>query len=268
MDTNKILSANLLDIIFEDRNKDYGAYELRKTYQHRIIKSLAITIALAGLTFAGSVLAKSLKPDKQGSLSWKTVELEELKSNEKKPEKLPEPDRPEPKTKTERVTEIKVVPDKEAPEDIPTEEDIKVAKVDVVKGGEIPDDGIQNEKNIDDNKDIIEVKHANDNEPVGIIEIEAKFIGDWNRFLIRNLNPEVPVQNGAPAGRHTVRIQFVVDKEGNVSDIKPLTDIGYGMEQEAIRVLRKATRWEPAIQSGYKVKAYRVQPITFEVTEE
>ena len=63
-------------------------------------------------------------------------------------------------------------------------------------------------------------------------------------------------------------MQFVVDEDGAVSDIKALTNHGYGLEQEAIRVLRKAKKWEPAIQNGRKVKAYRKQPITFQVTEE
>ena len=57
----------------------------------------------------------------------------------------------------------------------------------------------------------------------------------------------------------------MVDTNGTVSDIKPLTNLGYGMEQEAVRVLKKATKWEPAIQNGRKVKAYRRQKITFQV---
>jgi protein TonB len=59
-----------------------------------------------------------------------------------------------------------------------------------------------------------------------------------------------------------------VDKEGNVSDITPLTNQGYGMEEEAMRVLRlAANKWEPAIQNGYKAKAYHKQMITFEVVD-
>ena len=61
MQTNKILSADLLDIIFDGRNKDYGAYELRKTYQKRITKALLVTTAISLLIFAGSVLARSSK---------------------------------------------------------------------------------------------------------------------------------------------------------------------------------------------------------------
>ena len=69
-------------------------------------------------------------------------------------------------------------------------------------------------------------------------------------------------------GYYTVVVQFVVDIDGRISDIKPLTKHGYGLEEEAVRVLRKATKWEPGIQNGYPVKSYRKQPITFRVTSE
>jgi len=60
----------------------------------------------------------------------------------------------------------------------------------------------------------------------------------------------------------------VVDKEGNVSDVKPLTSHGYGMEDEAVRVIKKGPQWKPAIQNGRNVKAYRRQPITFQIEEQ
>ena len=87
-------------------------------------------------------------------------------------------------------------------------------------------------------------------------------------LLERNLNGSVATDNNAPDGRYSVVVQFVVDVEGNVSDIKTLTNHGYGLEAEALRVLRKAAKWEPAIQNGKKVKAYRKQVIVFEVTGE
>ena len=59
-----------------------------------------------------------------------------------------------------------------------------------------------------------------------------------------------------------------MDIDGTVSDIKALTNLGYGLEQEAIRVLKKAAKWKPAIQDGRQVKAYRKQAITFQVTTE
>jgi protein TonB len=63
-------------------------------------------------------------------------------------------------------------------------------------------------------------------------------------------------------------IQFVVDKDGNLSNMKALTHHGYGMEQEVLRVLLKSPKWLPAIQDGRQVKAYRKQPVTFQITEE
>jgi len=101
-----------------------------------------------------------------------------------------------------------------------------------------------------------------------IVEIPARFDGNWEKFLLRNLNAEVPIENGAPEGSYTVVVQFVVDIDGRISDIEPLTKHGYGLEEEAVRVLRKATKWEPGIQNGYPVKSYRKQPITFRVTSE
>ncbi|HRN48332.1 MAG TPA: energy transducer TonB [Niabella sp.] len=62
-------------------------------------------------------------------------------------------------------------------------------------------------------------------------------------------------------------VQFIVDKEGDVSDVKPLTHVGHGMEQEAVRVIKNSGRWKPAIQNGREVKAYRRQPITFQIQE-
>ncbi|HET9429556.1 MAG TPA: energy transducer TonB, partial [Chitinophagaceae bacterium] len=66
----------------------------------------------------------------------------------------------------------------------------------------------------------------------------------------------------------TVWVQFIVDKEGAISDVKALSNHGYGMEEEAVKVIRKGPAWIPAIQNGRAVKAYRKQPITFVVTGE
>ncbi len=90
----------------------------------------------------------------------------------------------------------------------------------------------------------------------------------WQKFLERNLNALVPVDNGAPAGQYTVRVRFIVDKEGKVSDLQAITKHGYGMEEEVIRVIKKGPAWIPAIQGGRYVKAYKEQPVTFMVTED
>lgn len=97
-------------------------------------------------------------------------------------------------------------------------------------------------------------------------EREASFKdgeGAWRQYIQRKLNPQVPIYNRAKPGTYTVLIQFVVSTDGSIKDLKPLTGFGFGMEQEAMRVIRSAPKWNPAVQFGRNVNAYRLQPITF-----
>ena len=103
------------------------------------------------------------------------------------------------------------------------------------------------------------------------MQVEAKFPGGqaaWTKFLERNLNNQTPADNGAAPGNYTVTVSFLVDKEGNISQVQALTDPGYGCAQEAVRVIQKGPKWEPAIQNGRKVIYRQKQNITFQVTEQ
>lgn len=272
MQTNKILSASLLDILFDGRNKAYGAYDLRATYEKRIKKAILITFTITVLAIGSTVLANSFRKSESNYRMGPEIELSNL-PDEKKPEKLPEPPKePEQQTvKTEKLTPPVITPDEEVQTPPPSQTDLEDALIGQDKVDGIPDDGIEKPAVISDGqgKGVIETKtEPENNEPLTIVEIPAKFTGDWRKFLLRNLNPDVPMEKGAPAGRYSVIIRFVVDKEGNVSDITPLTSEGYGMEEEAMRVLRlAANKWEPAIQNGYRAKAFHKQMITFEVVD-
>jgi hypothetical protein len=101
------------------------------------------------------------------------------------------------------------------------------------------------------------------------IEISvADSIDNRIKFLEKNLDPGVPIRNKAPEGTYTVIVQFVSDKEGNVSDARPLTAHGYGMEEEVLRLIKKSPRWIPATQNERMVKTYRKQTVTFRVIRE
>lgn len=93
---------------------------------------------------------------------------------------------------------------------------------------------------------------------------------NWEAALREKINPLVLIENKAPDGRYTVAIQYVYDKEGNLSDLKPITSQGYGMEQEVIRILKKGfTRWTPAPQEKISTKkAYNKLFVTFIKTNE
>ena len=98
------------------------------------------------------------------------------------------------------------------------------------------------------------------------VEQEAGFPGGqegWKQYLQKGLNAAVTSDNGAPDGSYAVELQFIVNMDGSLSDIKTLTKHGYGMEEEAIRFLSKGPKWIPAQQNGNKVVSYRKQKITF-----
>jgi periplasmic protein TonB len=80
------------------------------------------------------------------------------------------------------------------------------------------------------------------------------------------LNAQVTQDNNAPPGVYQVIVRFIVAKDGSISDVVAETNHGYGMEKEAVRAISKGPKWTPAQQNGNIVKAYRRQPITFQVT--
>lgn len=85
----------------------------------------------------------------------------------------------------------------------------------------------------------------------------------WRNFLFNNLQSEVPIENGAPSGMYNVIIGLIIEKDGTLSEIKPLTNFGYGMEEEAVRVISKSGKWKPGMQSSKIVRSYLRQPIIF-----
>ncbi|MFT3904429.1 MAG: energy transducer TonB [Niabella sp.] len=281
MEANKILTTDFLDLLFEGRNKAYGAYELRKTYSKRIWMALAIT-ALAFVAIAGGFMLKStLKKDnvEKAKITEVTIqnidEAKEEKKNEPPPPPPPPPPKqaPPPKIEMKAFTPPKVVKDEEVKTPPPAVEELKDTKIGAINQEGVKDLGIvAPPAAVDAGKGIVEVVKKPDPEPEIFtkVEIDAEYPGGnnaWRNYLDRNLRPDVPVENGAPPGSYQVMIQFVVDVAGVVSDVKALTNHGYGMEGEAIRVIKKSGKWTPAQQNGRQVKAYRKQPITFQVME-
>ena len=100
MEANKILSADVLDLIFENRNKDYGAYDLRKTYNRRITRALIVTASIALLALLGSVLASSLGANNKKKFKQQEINLQDIKQKE---EEKPPPPPPPPKVEPPKV---------------------------------------------------------------------------------------------------------------------------------------------------------------------
>jgi len=278
MEVNKILTADILDIIFEGRNKDYGAYELRKTYNRRILRAMIFMIAILILLFVGFLVANKISETSKNEVVVQDVQLEEIKQEEKKEEPPPPPPPPKPeppKVEITKFTPPKIVKDEEVKEE---EKPPEVEKLEDTKIGAINQEGIKDEGIVappvaDAGKGVIEAPKkdlTNYDEIFTKVEIESSYPGGpgaWMRYLNKTFRYPQEAQENEIQG--TVVVQFIVDKEGNVSEVEAVSGpTNGGLRDEAIRVIKKSGKWEPAVQNGRKVKSYKKQPITFKLEAE
>ena len=273
MEANKIMNADILDILFDGRNKAYGAYELRKSYNKRMIRALITMLAVCLIIFIGSAIAKKIDEGKPKKMEVKDVVLEDIKTPEKKDEPPPPPPPPKepPKVQVTKFTPPKIVKDEEVkPEEKPPEQE----KLEDTKIGAFNQEGIKSdvvEAPVEKGTGKVEapkVATEDYDKEFTSVQVEAKFPGDWSKYLTRNLNSQVPADNGAPPGRNTVTVSFLVAKDGNISEVKALNDPGYGCGDEAVRVIKKGPKWQPAIQNGRNVIYRQKQNIVFVVQDQ
>ncbi len=277
MEANKIMNADILDILFEGKNKAYGAYQLRKTYNSRMLKAMLATAALLLLVGVGILLAK-FTTKTVDVLNTQETQMAEVKKDEPPPPPppvTPPPPPPPPEIKQIQFTPPVVKKDEEVKKDekieeIKEEAAISTKTVETENTKQIievaPEETKQSEV-------IAEVKPKAapvEDEIFTKVEIEAEYPGGpgaWSKYLKSNLNPNTPVDNNAPPGTYTVIVRFIVSKDGTISNVEQETNLGYGMEKEALKAIKNGPKWKPAEQNGNVVKAYRRQPITFVVSE-
>jgi protein TonB len=272
MEVNKILNADILDIIFEGRNKEYGAYELRKTYNKRLITALVSMAAFCVLMFGGYFLSNALgNDDENKKLQAQDVQLEEVKQEQKEeePPPPPPPKPPDPpKVEMTKFTPPKIVKDEEVKEEEkpPEVEKLEDTKIDVTNQEGVKDEGIVAPPVEDAGKGVVEAPKKVEEDwdkTFTKVEIESEYPGGaaaWQRYLNRNLRyPQDAIDNEIQG---TVVVQFIVDKEGMVSDVESISG-PKELRDEAVRVIKKSGKWTPAVQNGRQVKSYKKQPIVF-----
>jgi protein TonB len=282
MDANKILSADLIDLIFEGRNKSYGAYELRTGYNKRLRNSLLLTVAIGLLILLLSFISSLDLGEKKGQVQIKEVQLEEIKQEEQpEPPPPPPPKPPEPpKVEMAKFTPPKVVKDEEVKED---EKPPEVEKLEDTKIGTVNQEGQKDEGIVAPpvESTVVEAPVQEDYDKVfQKVEIDAEFPGGvsgWTRYVTREIERNIDeLQDDGRSG--TVVVLFIVDKEGGVSEVRalPCSEAGVGnclppnskLAEIAVNAIKKGPKWKPAVQNGRNVKAYRRQPVTFQLAEE
>ncbi|UAY56674.1 energy transducer TonB [Arachidicoccus terrestris] len=282
MDANKILSSSDLDILFDGRNKEYGAYELRKTYAKRIRIALLGTLAMVVL-FVASMFIKPKNDDAAAKkFEVKDVKIENYKKPpppKKAPPPPPPPKAAPPKIEMKQFTVPKVVKDELVkPDEKPPKQDEKITVGPVTQHGLKMDGALAAPP---------EVKgiggtgkgpgsggtgDGDYNKEFTSVQVEAKYPGGpaaWKKYLERNLRQQTPVDNGAPPGQYVVVVSFLVAKDGTTSEVKAISapDPDYGTSDEAVRVIERSGKWQPAIQNGRQVIYREKQKIIFQVSE-
>lgn len=275
METKNILSNDVLDLLFDGRNKAYGAYALRKQYNKRIRIALLVTTLLVAVFVAAALFANNGKGNRQ-VLVGPDVELQKIEDPKQPEEKLPPPPPKEvPKPEVVAYNVPKIVKDELVEE---MDEVKTVDELDQVKLGAFNQEGEKGDP------DMVAppvekvaaiggpLREEKETETVyTVVQNPAEFPGGlagWTKYLQKNLNSDLPVQNGAPAGKYTVVVSFIVSKDGSISDVAAENDPGYGTKNEAIRVIQKGPVWKPAVQNGRNVIYRQRQSIVFMVNED
>lgn len=277
MDANQISKSDLLDIVFERRNKEYGAYQLRRGYNKRLLMSLVGVALITAASFAAKYILGRTGGAHHETSAVVDVQLEQI-HEEKKAEPLPPPP-PPPKAAVQKIqitrfTPPKIVRDVEVREDEKPPEQTKLeeTRIGVINQEGVRDEGVVTPPVGDAGRGVVEAPAKNHDatdyeQTFTKVEIESEYPGGfaaWLRYLNKNFRyPENALTNEIQG---TVVVQFIVDKDGNVSDVEAVSgpDLG-GLRQEAIRVIRQSGKWIPAIQNGRQVKSYKKQPVIFKL---
>lgn len=268
MNSQQLLHADVLDILFEHRNKSYGAYQLRRTYNQRLLLSLAIS-------FAAVFLLLLLLPSKgkQNVLpSYKNDEvhvriIETVPPPVETPPPPPQQAAPAPAVAQIQYNNIAIAPDVQVTDEVPPQELITGSAIsDVTKAGN-PDIGFGPPVSNGNGEGAVTPEKIEEEATVGITAA-PHFPGGtaaWLRFLSRNLRAPAGMEAGE---KKSVLVRFLVGADGSITQFEVLQSGGAAFDREVIRVLKNGPKWAPALQNGRPVSTTFTQPVTFVSSEE
>jgi periplasmic protein TonB len=277
MKTDAILKADVLDIIFENRNKSYGAYALRKFYNNRLYKALGamfgFVLLLSSFTlfkgksnFTGSVIIDSGFVVMQVPLDNKKPEPPKIKT----PPVVATPQKPVAtddfrkivltkapvSTVINTLRDVAVIGDRDIkiPDGVGTPIPIQMH----VSGGGGGKDTVAV---------AVLVKPIDKITPTDFAEVMPTYPGgmeELRKFLQKNLQNPEDIEEG---GMVSVKIKFVVGYDGTLKSFETVEDGGKAFNNEVIRVLKKMKPWNPGKTRGENVSVYYTIPVKFTTSE-
>jgi periplasmic protein TonB len=247
-------AVTIEDMVFENRNREYGSYQLRRNYRKYLFIGFLISILGVSSGVAVPFIKAYMNRESKVVLVKETVaELQNVKQEEEIP---PPPPPPPPPAEMEQQVKYQapVVVDS-------AKDDVQLAIVEDVK------ETVSNEP-VPENIEVVKEEEPVivEDEPAFVfVEEQATFqggdVGTFREWVQKNLvYPPVAVENGI-FGRVTV--QFAVNSKGDVVDVKILRGVDPSLDKETIRVIMSSPKWGAAKQGGRAVKQQFVIPVIF-----
>ena len=268
-----------VEMVFAGKNKEYGAYKLRKGTSGRNIKALLILViaaALVGGFLAWKVIEQKQAEEQQAYME--AMELAKLQQQAKKEEKKKEPVKP----KVEMKKEIPVARETQKFTAPVIKKDELVKEENQVKQMDKLDDkvavGTENKEGVKD-RTVEAVRNdiavaAPPPPPAPKPEVATKVFevveempsfpggnGALMSYLASNIKHPVVAQENGVQGR--VIVSFVVERDGSISDVRVARSVDPSLDREAQRVVKSMPRWKPGKQNGSAVRVKYTVPVVF-----
>jgi periplasmic protein TonB len=275
MNKETILKSDVLDILFDKRNKAYGAYNLRKFYNNRLIKSLAVM-----LTSVVVLSAFTFLPEKEKENDGNTGVLETVKVNIAEAKKEPEKKKEEPKTEIKQkpvnqvkhITNLKIVKDVIKTDTIKAIDDAVISTVNVtvpITGGPSTPvlvtptgtgDGGGGGGDKPKPEPVVDVTKTYENGEVDVMPSYPGGMDALRKFLERHLENPKEMEEGEQVN---VKVKFVVGIDGKLQSFVTVQDGGDEFNREVMRVLKKMPNWIPGKTKGQNVSVFYTIPVKF-----
>ena len=271
-------SREWCDLVFEGKNKDFGAYVIRTDSPMRHNKAVLLTLIgtiIFGLISFGFVKASQyLEERKLAVLVEQKEEFYDMTKEAEEPASQPiEQEKPEvlqeEVSKTYQATELQIVEDKNVREEDEIVSQDERMQTDAIAGTVTNSEGSTNLNNFSEriNEIVIEDKKPAEESPVEIfksVEQMPQFPGGDEaliKFLSSHINyPPMAAENNVQ-GR--VVVAFVVDKTGKVGEVKVVRSVDKDLDKEAVRVCKSLPKFVPGRQNGIPVSVWFTLPVTF-----
>ena len=268
-----LISLEWTDLVFEGRNQDYGAYQLRKGTSKRNIWSIIIVALAAALLFLGPTVHRMAEPNRT-VMNMQAVEVANIKKDKKevKVEKR-DPVKVEPERIIEKVkSSVKFTAPVIRKDNLVKDED--EIKLDEIEKSTKAIGALTVDGNDELGGEVLRIKeeiappeppkHVEDNKIFEVVEQNPTFPGGTAAlmsWLSQNIKyPVIAAENGVK-GR--VIVQFVVEKDGSITDVVVVKSVDPSLDKEATRVIKNMPHWIPGRQNGSPVRVRFTVPVTF-----